>query len=809
MSFVSITAPAPITPLSNRSCVSSLLCQTSPSFREILIYTRPFGTPRSPQPNEDGDPTWTNRHGAHSVIDLLFYNDVLARIYPQTIVDLDGRGRSDHAILFLSFDRQHPHWGRPYIARDSEEESAYLFDLAQAIISNCHLDPDTAGDNILSAALNAWTAHSKRPRIDSNPNSWWTIDCQVAKDRYLLHRSHVNLAAYNTATKIARQAHFTRKIDLMTENNAPWEGVRWTKPRPPPKYSVITDNGSPIPDMPSLFATMHGHFSSAINNEVDNDFINAIPQLDTRVWPPISIAEIKDMLSLTSNCSAPGPDNITWHHIKAIFEMEGVSHAVCLLFNNVCSLGIWPHWFKESISVIIPKPKKLDYTVPKAYRPIALLNTLGKLLTKVIANRLQFDAAAYTLLHEGQCGGVQKHATIDAALTLSDFINSNREQGWHVSACAIDVAQFFPSLNHQAVTHVLAKLGFSPTLVNLLESYFRDRKTVYRWDTAVSEPYDFSMGTPQGDCLSPIVSALYLSIAIKAVFPHVFPPCPVRSLFFVDNGVLYTASASLTRNVRLLSSMLTQLLTHLKFIGLQIKPSKTELIHFMAFQLNSSARSLAHVHEPSLTFRWDNSDFTIKPAQVWRYLGFFFTPTLDWSVHVQFYTNKAFSSVRACAMLGNSIRGIGPKQHSLAYQGCILPILTYGSALWYAPHGMGVSKHIRHMERVHSFALNWITGTFRSTPLGARGVIAGILPLRIILDLRFHGLKARLTTLGDYHIVHSSWSLRWTDPSLRSTRPRSRPQHLPDDNPRTRLTTNDVREQFAPFHDTSCPELGS
>ena len=409
---------------------------------------------------------------------------------------------------------------------------------------------------------------------------------------------------------------------------------------------------------------MHGHFSSAINNEVDNDFIDAIPQLDTRDWPPISIAEIKDMLSLMSNCLAPGPDNITWHHIKAIFELEGVSHAICLLFNNVCSSGVWPHWFKESISVIIPKLKKPDYTVPKAYCPIALLNTLGKLLTKVIANCLQFDAAAHALLHEGQCGGVQKHATIDAALTLSDFINSNQERGWHVLACAIDVAQFFPSLNHQAVTHVLVKLGFSPTLVNLLESYFRDRSTVYRWDTAVSEPYDFSMGTPQGDCLSPIVSALYLSVAIKAVFPHLFPPHPVRSLFFVDDSVLYTASASLTRNVRLLSSALTQLLTHLKFIGLQIEPSKTELIHFLAFQLNSSAQSLVHVHQPPLTFRWDNSDFTIKPAQVWRYLGFFFTPTLDWSFHVQFYTNKAFSSVRTCAMLGNSIRGISPKQRS-------------------------------------------------------------------------------------------------------------------------------------------------
>ncbi|KAF8633041.1 hypothetical protein AX14_010780 [Amanita brunnescens Koide BX004] len=230
------------------------------------------------------------------------------------------------------------------------------------------------------------------------------------------------------------------------------------------------------------------------------------------------------MLHLTSNSSAPGPDNVTWHHIKAVFDMEGVGEAICLMFNNVCDTGIWPRWFKESVSVIIPKPKKSDYTVPKSYRPIALLNTLGKLLTKVIANRLQFDAAANRLLHDGQCGGIQKHATIDAGLALLDFINTNRERGWHVSACTVDITQFFPSLNHHAATRVLSKLGFANCLVNLLSSYFEGRTTVYKWDSAMSAPYDFSMGTPQGDCLSPIISALYLSVAIKAIFPHLYPP---------------------------------------------------------------------------------------------------------------------------------------------------------------------------------------------------------------------------------------------------------------------------------------------
>ena len=102
--------------------------------------------------NDDGDVTWTNRQGASSVIDLLFCHDVLARISPQVLVDLEGRGRSDHAILFLAFDKQVPHWGRPYIARDSEEEAAYLQDLASAIVVNADLDPESAGNNIMNAA---------------------------------------------------------------------------------------------------------------------------------------------------------------------------------------------------------------------------------------------------------------------------------------------------------------------------------------------------------------------------------------------------------------------------------------------------------------------------------------------------------------------------------------------------------------------------------------------------------------------------------------------------------------------------------
>ncbi|KAF8662774.1 hypothetical protein AX14_007014 [Amanita brunnescens Koide BX004] len=509
-----------------------------------------------------------------------------------------------------------------------------------------------------------------------------------------------------------------RKIEQMTHDNAPWEGIRWTRHRPPPKFSTITDNGAPIPDVSTLFDVMHRHFSNAESRDVSETFLANIPQLETRDWPPISHKEILDMVVKTSNTSAPGPDNVSWHHIKQVIDIDGVLDSICLLFNNICISGNWPSWFSESVSVIIPKPKKTDYTVPKAYRPIALLNTTGKLLTKIIAHRMQFDAAAFSLLHEGQCGGVQKHATIDAGLSLLDFINTNRERGWHVSVCAIDVAQFFPSINHHAAKRILMKLGFSHILTNLITSYFTGRTTAYRWDSATSQPYDFNLGTPQGDCLSPILSALFLSVAIKHVFPHSLPPRSSRCLFFVDDGALFTASPSLTKNVRVLSALLQQLLTALAAIGLAIEPSKTELIHFFAFRMAASSRTLAITNQPLLIFEWNGQIHEIKPCQVWRYLGFFFTPSLDWLHHVQYYANKGFSSIRACGMLGNSLCGIGPKQRSLAYQSCVLSILQYGSALWYAPGGIGVVKHVKRMERVHSFAMGWITGTFKSTPLG-------------------------------------------------------------------------------------------
>ena len=51
------------------------------------------------------------------------------------------------------------------------------------------------------------------------------------------------------------------------------------------------------------------------------------------------------------------------------------------------------------------KPSKADYADPKAYRPIALLNTIGKALEAAIATCISYMVEVYSLLPQTHVGG--------------------------------------------------------------------------------------------------------------------------------------------------------------------------------------------------------------------------------------------------------------------------------------------------------------------------------------------------------------------------------------------------------------------
>ena len=80
--------------------------------------------------------------------------------------------------------------------------------------------------------------------------------------------------------------------------------------------------------------------------------------------------------------------------------------------------------------MVLLKPGKPHYDTPKSYRPIQLLECLGKLLEKVIAKCLTFDCGKYEILPPEQFGGRSISSCIDAGLTLTHDIEHVWKRGF-------------------------------------------------------------------------------------------------------------------------------------------------------------------------------------------------------------------------------------------------------------------------------------------------------------------------------------------------------------------------------------------
>jgi len=72
--------------------------------------------------------------------------------------------------------------------------------------------------------------------------------------------------------------------------------------------------------------------------------------------------------------------------------------------------------------IIISKSNKLVYNNSKAFCPIVPLNTIEKLIEKVISNKIQVHLIISNFLHPNQLDGIKQHLTTDVGLFLTHLI---------------------------------------------------------------------------------------------------------------------------------------------------------------------------------------------------------------------------------------------------------------------------------------------------------------------------------------------------------------------------------------------------
>ena len=123
------------------------------------------------------------------------------------------------------------------------------------------------------------------------------------------------------------------------------------------------------------------------------------------------------------------------------------------LFHTTFKLAIYPAEWKDSITQVPQQPGKANYMAPGAYRPITLLDTIGKVLSSCVAKNIMKMAEKHRLPPDNHFGCRPGHTTMDA---LHYVIGTAKDAWWRGN-----VLGAFPSIILDQLIHNMWRRGIS------------------------------------------------------------------------------------------------------------------------------------------------------------------------------------------------------------------------------------------------------------------------------------------------------------------------------------------------------------
>jgi hypothetical protein len=120
-------------------------------------------------------------------------------------------------------------------------------------------------------------------------------------------------------------------------------------------------------------------------------------------------------------------------------DWPSVKHNVLAIFQASLVEGVIPDQWRHARIIPLKKPGKDDYTVAKAWRPISLLATLGKVLESVVAERISHAVETYGLLLANHFGARKQRSAEQALILLQEHIISAWRSRHVLSLVSFDV----------------------------------------------------------------------------------------------------------------------------------------------------------------------------------------------------------------------------------------------------------------------------------------------------------------------------------------------------------------------------------
>lgn len=693
-----------------------------------------------------------NKPGTTSVLDLTLTNDMNRLVKCQLYHDSYG---SDHRGTYSEWSlhpeqAKKPKPKRAYSRADwSRVGQTILREINQSPRIQTNRDLDHAVENLIqttTAALDRhvpvqapcpyskrwFTPELKTQQVEANQarRKWqegcatWGSDHPNTKSMFEIMRE--KRRKWTRAVEKAKATHWKEFLDKAGEGQI-WKAATYMRPRDAymsiPAIQVGTEE---IADNQRKAEAFLETFFPKMS-EPESEEVSPAEELP---WEPITEEEIYRSLRVAKGTTAPGRDGIptlVWKHLWTFLK-----GTITTIFTKSVDLGYYPRKWKQARIIVLRKPGKPDYSVPGAYRPISLLNTLGKLLEAVMARRLSYWAEKYKLLPDTQFGGRPGRNTEQALLVLTNAVDRAWVRSRVVTLIAFDLKGAFNGVSKTTLDARLRAKGIPSKARQWISSFMTSRSASITLDDFESDNTLLeNAGLAQGSPLSPILFGFYNSDLVDQ---------PVDSnggaSAFIDDYFRWRTSSSVEENIQKIQEEdIPRIEQWARRTGASFAAEKTELIHL--------TRRKPAQGKGEITMNGK----VIKPADTAKLLGVIFDTEMRWKEHVQHAVKQA--TKRIIALSG--LRHLRPEQMRQLYQACVTPTIDYASTVWHDP--LRSKTHLRLFETLQRTALIRILSAFRTVSTDALEVESHMLPTRLRLKLRAQTTAARFNTLPDDHPV--------------------------------------------------------
>ncbi|CAH2054267.1 unnamed protein product, partial [Iphiclides podalirius] len=232
--------------------------------------------------------------------------------------------------------------------------------------------------------------------------------------------------------------------------------------------------------------------------------------------PPFTTSEIIETLKTINHKKAPGPDHLT---ADICLQFAKASpNIITQVLNRCLALEYFPKSWKIAQAKIIPKPNKSNYTDLSKFRTIGLINVFGKLLEKLIINRLTHHMNVTNTYFKSQYGFKLQTSTVDAIRNALNTIKTAKNNKEHVIAVSLDIKSAFDNAWWPAIFLRLRKINCPSNIYRILLSYVEDREVFINFsDCTVNKK--MSRGCVQGSVCGPTLWNLILEELLNINLP--------------------------------------------------------------------------------------------------------------------------------------------------------------------------------------------------------------------------------------------------------------------------------------------------